>query len=50
MYCNSVSNLNIQDNPSDIYQGIQSGGSIHVINLLTSGMFTVNAMWSYEKY
>ncbi len=28
-------------------QAIQSGGSVHVINLLTSGLFTVNAMWSY---
>ncbi len=25
-------------------QGIQSGGSIHVINLLTSGVFSVNTM------
>ncbi len=28
-------------------QGIQSAGSIHVVNLLTSGLFTVNAMWTY---
>ncbi len=29
------------------FQGIQSACSIHAINLLTSGLFTVNAMWSY---
>ncbi len=28
-------------------QGFQSGGSIHVINLLTSGLFTANAMWTH---
>ncbi len=31
----------------DLNQGIQPGGSIHAINLLTSGLFTVNVMWSY---
>ncbi len=30
-----------------MFQGIQSGGCIHAINRLTSGLFTVNAMWSY---
>ncbi len=30
-----------------IQQGIQSGGSIHDINCLISGLFTVNAMWTY---
>ncbi len=28
-------------------QGFQSGGSSHVINLLTSGLFTTNTMWTY---
>ncbi len=28
-------------------QGISSADSIHVINHLTSGLFTVNAMWTY---
>ncbi len=28
-------------------QGIQTAGSIHVINLLTLGLFTVNAMLIY---
>ncbi len=28
-------------------QGIQSGGSIHTIILLRSGLLTVNAIWSY---
>ncbi len=27
-------------------KGFQSGGSIHAIHLLTSGLFTVNAMWA----
>ncbi len=26
-------------------QGFQSADSIHAINLLTSGLFTVNTMW-----
>ncbi len=30
-------------------QGIQSGDPIDTINLLTAGMFTVNAMWSYSN-
>ncbi len=28
-------------------QRIQSDGTIHAINLLTSGLFTVNAIWPY---
>ncbi len=28
-------------------KGIQSGGFIHAINLLTSGLLTVNVMLSY---
>ncbi len=31
-------------------QVIQSGGSIHAINLLTSALFTVNVIWSLLKY
>ncbi len=27
-------------------QGFQSADSIHAINLLTSGLFTVNTMWT----
>ncbi len=30
-------------------QGIQSGGSIQAINLLTSGLFTANVMWNYSN-
>ncbi len=29
------------------YQEIQSVGCNHAINLLTSGLFTINVMWSY---
>ncbi len=29
------------------YQGFQSADSIHAINLLTSGLFTVNTMWTH---
>ncbi len=28
-------------------QGFQSADSIHAINLLTSGVFTVNTMWTH---
>ncbi len=27
-------------------QGFQSADSIHAINLITSGLFTVNTMWT----
>ncbi len=30
----------------DHNQGFQSADSIHAINLLTSGLFTVNTMWT----
>ncbi len=30
--------------PGCLTKGIQSGGPIHAINLLTSGLFTVNTM------
>ncbi len=30
----------------DTAQGFQPADSIHVINLLTSGLFTVNTMWT----
>ncbi len=30
-------------------QGIQSGSSIHAMHLLTSSLFTVNAMWTNQN-
>ncbi len=32
--------------PQSEGQGFQSADSIHAINLLTSGLFTVNTMWT----
>ncbi len=36
------SNIQIRER---LHQGFQSADSIHVINLITSGLFTVNAMF-----